>query len=373
MTFKNKLKDILSLGAVNVSSSIIFALFWLYLATILPKTEYGELGFLISIVNVGGAISLMGFRAVVVVYESKKENVFFPSFILVLISANITALVTFVFTQNVMISILIVGLTIFNIILAGLNSQQRFKDFSLHKILRAVITVLLSIIAYQYFGLDGILLGYFISTLLILIELRQLMKNRKLEFSLLKPKIPFMLHAFVIRLTEVFVRWGDKLLIGFLFGFSFLGSYYVAVQFLFLISTVPQSVSIYLLPQESRGQKNKNIKFFSIGISCLIAIVSIMIIPYGINELLPKYEESIMPMQILSISIIPLTIKSIQESEFFGKENSRVVLIGSVIQSLFYLMSIILFGQIFGLIGLSIGFVLAVIIRVVFNVLINKK
>jgi len=373
MTFTNKLKELLSLVTVNVSGSIIFALFWIYLATILPKTEYGELGFLISIVNVGSAISIMGFRTVIVVYESKNENVFFPSFILVLISANITALATLAFTQNVMVSILVVGLTIFNIVIAGLNSQERFKALSLHRILRAGVTVILALIAYQYFGIEGILLGYFISTLLILKELRQLIKNQKLEFSIIKPKIKFMLHAYVMRLTEVFVRWGDKLLIGVLFGFTFLASYYVAVQFLLLLSTIPQSISIYLLPQESRGKKNKNIKFFSIGISCLIAIFSIIIIPYGINEFLPKYEESILPMQVLSIALIPLTIISIQESEFFGKENSRVVLIGSIIQSVFYLLSIIFLGEILGLIGISLAFVLAVIIKVLFNLLINKK
>lgn len=373
MNFKNNLKDLLSLGAVNISASIIFSFFWLYLGSILQKTEYGELGFLVSIANVGAAISLMGLRTLVVVYESKNENVFPSSFLLVLISANITAAVTFVLTQNVVVSILIVGIVIFEIILSGLNSHQRYKDFSKHKVIRTVITVIFALIAYQYFGISGILLGYFISTLLILKDLNSLIKNKRIEFSLLKPKIPFILHAFSMRLNEVFIRWGDKLLIGSLFGFSDLAEYYLAVQYLLLLITVPQSLSIYLIPQESRGKKNKAIKIFSLIISCLIAIVSIFTIQYVINAFLPQYVESIILMQILSFAIIPLTIISIQESEFFGKENSRVVLFGSVLQSGLYLLTIILFGQAFGLIGLSIGFVLAVILRVVFNLLIGKK
>jgi len=369
----NKLKDLLSFGSVNISASLIFAIFWLYLASILPKTEYGELGFLISIANVGSAISIMGFNAVVVVYESKKENVFPSSFLVVLISSNVTAAATFVLTQNAMVSILIVGVVFFNIILAGLNSHKKYREFSKHKIFRSVITVIIALIAYQYFGINGILLGYFLSTLLILKELYPLMKNKKIEFSLLKPKIPFMLHAFARRLSDVFIRWGDKILIGSLFGFSVLGSYYVAVQFLLLLTTLPQTISIYLLPQESRGEKNKKIKIFSIIISCLMAIISIFVIPYGINALLPKYEESIIPMQILSLGIIPLTIASIQESEFFGKENSRVVLFGSSLQSIIYLVFIILLGEVFGLLGLSLGFVFAVTIRTIFNAFMSQE
>ena len=374
MTFKNKLKDLLSIGTLNISTAIIFALFWLYLASVLSKTEYGELGFLFSIANVGAEISLLGFRSVIVVYESKNEKVFSASFFVVLISANITAVITFLLTGNFLVSFLIVGMVLFQIILSGLNSHQRYADFSRHKILRAVITVIFSIISYEYFGINGILLGYFISTLFIIKDLNSLLKNKKIEFSLLKPKISFMLHAYSMRLSEIFISWGDKLLIGSLFGFSVLGIYYFAVQYLFLLIAIPQSMSIYLIPQESRGTKNKTIKIFSVAISCLIAIVSVMmIIPYGINAFLPEYEESIIPMQILSFGIIPLSITSIKESEFFGKENSRVVLLGSILQSVFYLIFLILLGNEFGLIGISISYLVSVILRAIFYIFIKPN
>jgi len=373
MAFKNKLKDLLSLGFINLASAVILGIFWLFLASIMTKEEYGELGFLMAIANVGATISLFGIRTMVVVYESKNEIVFPSSFIVVLISANITALVTFVLIQNVFVSILIVGMVIFQILLSGLNSKQRFSDFSKHKIIRAVITVGIALVLFQYFGLNGIFLAYFLSTLFILKELNSLIKNKKIKFSLLIPKIPFMLHMFAVRLTTVFVRWGDKILIGSLLGFSALANYFVAVQYLFLLITIPLSLSIYLMPQESQGKKNKKIKIFSIIISCLVAIISIIIIPYGINYFLPKYEESIFLMQILSVGIIPLTISSIQGTEFIGKENSRVVLIASLLQAGVYIGSIILLSQELGIVGLAIGFVLAISIRVIFNFIIKKK
>jgi len=373
MAFKNKLKELISLGFINLSSSVIFGIFWLYLASIMTKEEYGELGFLIAIANVGATISLFGIGTMVVVYETKNENVFPSSFILVLISANITALVTFGLIQNVFVSILIVGMVIFQIMLSGLNSKRRYGDFSKHKIIRAAITVGVALVLFQIFGINGILLSYFLSTLFILKDLNSLIKNKRIEFSLLKPKIPFILHLFSTNLTTVFVRWGDKILIGSLLGFSALASYFIAIQYFFLLTTIPLSLSIYLMPQESQGRKNKKIKIFSIIISCLVSIISIIVIPYGINNFLPKYEESIFLMQILSVGIIPLTISSIQGAEFIGKENSRVVLIASVLQAGIYFGSILLLSQEFGIVGLPIGFVLAISIRVIFNFLIKKK
>jgi len=148
---------------------------------------------------------------------------------------------------------------------------------------------------------------------------------------------------------------------------------FIAIQYFFLLTTIPLSLSIYLMPQESQGRKNKKIKIFSIIISCLVSTISIILIPYGINNFLPKYEESIFLMQILSVGIIPLTISSIQGAEFIGKENSRVVLIASVLQAGIYFGSILLLSQEFGIVGLPIGFVLPISIRVIFNFLIKKK
>jgi len=372
MVFLTKLKELVSLGSLNILSSVIFGFFWLYLASIMTKEEYGELGFLMSIANVGIAISLLGFRSMVVVYESKNENVFPASFIIVLISANITALFTFVLTQNVFVSILIVGMVLFEIILGGLNGKQRYGDFSKHRIFRALIAVGIALLLYSFLGLNGILLAYLLSTFLILKELNSLIKNKKIDFSSLKSKKTFIAHSFARRMTDVFVKWGDKLLIGTFFGFSMLASYHLAVQFLFLLMVIPQSLAIYLIPKEAKGEHNSKIKIFSLGISGIVAIISFVIIPFGISSFLPKYEESIIAMQILSLGIIPLTITNIQESELFGKENSRVVFLGSILQAGLYLVLIIFLGQIYGLVGFAIGFVLAVIIRGIFNFLLRN-
>ena len=151
-----------------------------------------------------------------------------------------------------------------------------------------------------------------------------------------------------------------------------LASYQLAGQYLLLLEGIPRSIMVYLIPQESEGRKNKNIKIFAIVVSVLIATVSILAIPIAVVEILPDYEDAIIPIQILSLSVIPLTISAIQQSEFLGKENSKVVLIGGVLQSGLYLLFIPLLGNPFGLEGISIGLLVAAIIRTIYNFIIKK-
>ena len=113
MVFKKNIKDLMTVGSSNFFASIINSLFWLYLASILLKTDYGELGFIMSIATVGAAASLLGMRATVVVYESKNENILPSSFIVILISSSISAFILSLFTNNLFIGILIIGMTVF--------------------------------------------------------------------------------------------------------------------------------------------------------------------------------------------------------------------------------------------------------------------
>lgn len=373
MVFKKKLKDLFTLSTSNVSASLILSVFWLFIASVMEKTEYGELGFLMSIANVGAAFALLGLRSTIVVYESKQENIFPAAFVLILISASIAAVISFILTQNLMVSFLIYGMALFRVILSGLNSQQRFKDFAIHTLVRAGSTLVLAIILFYILGINGIILGYFIGTLLSLRSLPGLLQNKKIEFSKLKSKMGFMLPAYGIRLSDVFVKWGDKIVIGVIFDLGLLGSYFFAVQYLMLLQSLPHAVTLYLTPQEAKGQKNKKIKIFTVFVSILITIFSIVFVPYIIQALLPAYEESILPMQILSISIIPFTIIGIQKSEFMGKENSKLVLLGNIIQSGLYFVLIISMGMSFGITGISVGFVISVIARVTFNFFVRKK
>ena len=373
MTFRKKSKDVFALGLSNFGTSIIFGLFWMYLATLLPKTEYGELGFFMSIANVAFAISFLGLGVTIVIYEPKNHNVFPAAFVLSLISSGLASVIVYVLYQNVPLSILVFGMTIFFILTSGLNGKKRYRDYSIHVMIRAAASVALSLIFYQYLGMNGILVGYFVASLIVLWELAGLMKNRKIDFSILKPKVGFMANMWAKRMSGVMFWWGDKLVIGTLFGYSLLASYQFASQYLILLDAIPRTISQYLMPQEAEGLKNKKIKILAVTFAFIVAIVSIIFIPFGIKSFLPQYEESILPIQIMSGGIIPLVISGIQTSQFLGNEKGLVVLIGNISESGLYLILIIILGQFYGIVGFAIGFLVATTMRAIFNLMMSKR
>lgn len=373
MDSKKEIKNLLTIGTSQFISQIIYGLFWLYFALILSKSDYGELGFLMSIANVAVVVSVLGLTSTVLVYEAKKENIFPASFILVLIATGVTAIATFLLYENFAVSVLVMGQSVFALAIHGINSKKRYTALSWYRILRAVASIIISLILYQYIGITGILLGYFIATLFIVKEISSLIGGRKIEFSLLKPKIKFTFYSFLTRLSSVFFFWGDKAIIGVLYGFSFLASYQVAGQYLLLLEGIPRTIIQYLVPLESEGKKNKKIKFFVILVSIIIVLISVTVTPIAISTFLHQYEDAILPIQILSLSLIPLTISAIQISEFMGKENSRVVLIGGILQSGLYLILIVLLGNPFGLVGISIGLLVSTIIRTIYNFVTKRR
>jgi O-antigen/teichoic acid export membrane protein len=366
MYFSKKLKNFLTLGTANLAVNLMKGIFWIFLASLVSKTEDGELGYLMGIVTVTTTISLLGFRQTIMVYESKKQQVFYPSLVINLISTSIGAVVIFIFIQNIFVSLLIMGMAPFELILSYFNSQKRYKDFSKYIIFRTALMIILSLIFYKIIGLNGIFLGYFIPTLLLFKDLPSLVKKQKLDFSILKSKVEFILNSFANRIFEVLFGWGDKIIIGSLFGFNLLGSYHFAAQYFLLIEFIPRSIYQYLVPEESEGQKNKNIKKLFVGLTCVISLISIVAIPHGVNFIIPEYEDSIIPMQIMSIALIPMAVSSIQTAQLLGKEFSRIVLFGSILQSGSYIIFILLLGPSFGIIGIAFGLLISVTIKTLF-------
>ena len=203
MNFSKKLNDILTLGTTNLTVNLMKGLFLLFLASVVSKTEYGELGYLMGIATVTVTISLLGFRQTIMVYEPKKQQVFYPALVICLISTSIGAIIIFVFFQNIFLSLFIIGQAPFELILSYFNSQKRYKDFSKYVLIRTTLMIILALVCYEIFGLYGIFLGYFIPTLPIFMELRSLVRKQKLDFSVLKSKVEFILNVFANRISEV--------------------------------------------------------------------------------------------------------------------------------------------------------------------------
>jgi len=369
----SKIKDYLTLGSANLAASGINAVFWMYLASLMDKSEYGMLGYLISIATVSFAISTIGLPKTIVVYGAKNENVISPAYTLGLISSTIASIVVFIITQNIAASFLIWGMMIFGLKTSDLNSKKRYREFAMYKIIRSGLIVTLGFVLFQFFGINGVILGFALATLPALTGLYQYAKNKKFSIALLKPKAGFMINNWFHRISNSLFWWGDKIIIGLLFGFTTLGGYHLAAQYLLLLQTVPQGIFIYLLPHESVGRKNKKIKIFSVLVSAVLVLGSILFLPYAIDAFFPKYQESILPAQIMSVALIPLTISLIFESQFIGREKPRIALIGMVLQTITYFALLILLGAEYGIFGIAIAFLIATVIRFSYNTIVVWK
>jgi O-antigen/teichoic acid export membrane protein len=370
--FFTKIKDIITLGSANILAAAINGIFWYSLALIMGKPEFGEISFLLSIAYVGLAFSNIGISSTITIYEAKKENVFFPLFVLGIFLSIIAAIIGSLITNNFLVGLVIIGSLIFSIMQSMHNSKQQYWTFSWNILLRRTLSIIFAIALYPILGIEGILLGYFIGTIPGFKAFYMLIKSDRTSFRILKSKIRFMLNTFISGLMVILFWWGDKLVIGPVFGYIALSNFQIASQYLFFLNTIPAAFLVFFMPKDSIGQKNKKMKIFSILISGIISIFSIISIPFLINYLLPEYNESIFLIQIMSIGIIPLAISSILESNFLGMGNSKWVVLGSIIQTGTYLSLLVVLGHEIGLIGISISFLLAICSRAIFSTIVWK-
>ena len=368
--FFSKIKDLFTLTASTFVASAINSLFWLYLASsVLNKTEYGELGFLVSIATTASGFASLGVNGTIIVYEAKQEKVFSATYSLWLLSSMISSVIVYFITQNIFVSFLIFGFMIFQTWISLLSSKKKYITISKYMLTQRVLTVIFAIIFYEIFGLSGILLGFALALLMGLPSLLTYLKQPKQSIRILKPKIKFMLNFYLNGVLSTNFWWADKIIIGIIFGFSTLGVYYFAAQYVLLLYAIPRALFNYLLPQDSQGIANYKTKKYSILISCGLAVAAYFAAPYIVNTLFSEFTESIEPMQIMSLSVIPLTITSIYESRLFGREDGKIVNIGLLIQMTSYFIFIPILGNMFGVIGIAFGFLMAIIIRLIFYLL----
>ena len=94
--------------------------------------------------------------------------------------------------------------------------------------------------------------------------------------------------------------------------------------------------------------------------------------PILISEFFPKFNDAIDAIRIMSIVVIPTTIAVILESEFLGKEKSRVVIIGLAITLISLIIGMIVLGYMMGIEGVAYSLVIANVLRASYYLIIKK-
>lgn len=250
------------LGAGNLSASILGALFWFALASILATEDYGRLNYYLAIAFILSSVSLLGLNTTVITYLAKGvEKIRYQANLIVLFSNSIIFLLLLIFMNYLPLSLLLIAISFFMMSVAEFLGRRLYKKYSFLVIAQRASQIALSIGLYFLIGWDGILIGYAIAALIFSYRFFRSFRNFSITISELKPRFAFMTHSYSLGLSQSLTAYADKLIIAPLFGFAVLGLYQLGFQFLMFLAIIPTSLYQYLLPQESAGVERRKVRF----------------------------------------------------------------------------------------------------------------
>lgn len=360
------LKDLTTVGVVDIVSTAISGFFWFYIASIVGAEQYGQISYLMAIGAIVSSVALLGSEHTLTVYTAKNVKLQSAIYLLSIVSGVISSLVIFVILGEIEVSLLVIGYVISTIVIAETLGRKAFISYSRYTIASKILMVTFSIGLYYTFGVAGIIIGIALSLLIFLYGIINVFRTTKIDFALVRPRMKFMITSYITNLSDRFKDSLDKLIIAPMLGFLILGNYQLGLQFLEVLFLLPAIVYKYVLPHDASGNPNKKLKNITILSSLVISVLTVLLAPYAIPVVFPQYVQSIQVIQLLSISLVPGTMNLMYHSKFLGTERNKILLYASIIFLSVEILGIIVLGSIFGVTGAAIGYNIGVISQTIF-------
>lgn len=357
-------KDFSYVTIGKIISSAVLAIFYLIFAKILEPNEYGEMGFLIAIAGTTSVIAILGLPQTLVVYIAKgNKQISNQLNLLAVITTSIAAIILLFI--NEFSALLCLGLSFFILTQHNLLGAKKYQSFMRNAILRSGLTLLIPFPLYFALGIPGIIVGMAIANMIASVWLAKSITIKIRSFQLIKKNYKVLINNFGVDASSTLILFVDKLLVGAVFGFASLGLYNFVMQILLGTEVLPRALYLFLLSEESRGKKHEKINKLVVLVSVLIVILVIFFSPILIQTLFPNYSEAIYALQILIISLIPLSVSYIITAKMQALESSKVGFSAVVrIGSLLVLLSVL--GSTYGLIGFSYSVLISTILNTIF-------
>ena len=349
---------IISIGGTDIIATAISSILWFILPTFLSTEEYGQIHYVLAIAGIVYTFCLIGNRDVITIFTSKSYNLNSTLYFFSLISSFIAIIIVF-FIFKIDSGIIILAFVINDLGLGYILGKKLFKKYPIYIITQKSLALILCLSFYFIFGYEGILFGLALSYLPFSLLIYQGFKESKINLPKLKSHSGFISNNYIISLVGAFRSNIDKFLIVPILGFGALGNYALGMQVFAVFIMSSGIIYKYVLAQDARGITSKRIKQLNILLSIGIAVFGFFIAPLIISELFPKYEDALIVIQIMSISVIPATIGQMLMSKFLGQEKSRFVLIGRIISLSIMTSGILILGPILELVGISIAYLLS--------------
>ena len=352
------IKKFSSIATGETVSGAIGSIFWLYLASLLTVSDYGEVQFLIGIASFGVGLSLIAQTNTIIVYEIKQRGLRGILFLLSFIMAGIVSVILFLVYSRLDIVVLSFGMICAEMAIGYLMGKKLFIRYSIFLISQKVLMIGLAIGLYFLMGIEGIIYGIAISYIPVVILVLSTFKNTSFNFSLLKNNFGFIFYNYSERLIVFSRRNLDKVIIMPILGFEILGEFALGFQ-IYSIMILFASISFkLLLLNDSEGKDSKKMSIVILSISTIIALLGITIAPIIVPIIFPQFTSVIEIIPIMSLAVIPNAIMLIMSSKFIGNEKSKFILIGTIMYAISYLLLIIFLGSTYGIQGLAFTFLI---------------
>ncbi len=369
----SRFKGLFSIGISDILGAAISSALWLYFAAILDVEAYGEIFYIFAIGNMATSISLLGSRHTLMVFVPK--NIKFESsiFLLVLIFGSIVTLITFIFYSDYALSFYILGAVIFGLSGAEILARKLYTNYFKFLIIQKSLMVALSLILYYFIGINGIILGVGLSFLPYLVIVIREFQITKIDFSLLKPRLGFMMNSYGVNILSTSSKQIDLLIIAPLLGFTLLGNYQLGIQFIGIFQLIPLIVMKFTLPHDASGNSNSNLKITTVLVSIGFTILIILFTPIIIPIFFEKFIYAIVLIQILSLSLIPVSLNTAYISKFLGNEKYKIITIGTILLISVHISGIFILSEIYGIIGVALSYVLSMSSQTIFYFIMDKR
>ena len=367
-----EIKNIGIIGLSDIIGNALSSIFWFYLATLLPPEGYGKIVYFLGVAGIISYISSIGTQNLVTVYTAKKVKINSEIYSITLLATSIVAVVTVFFMQRLDIGLLIFGYVIFNLAVGQALGERNYKKYTYINLLQKSLTPILGLGFFFLFGVENIIYGLALSYAFHASVILKKVKMKNFNFIELKDRWKFILSNYFNNLANGFNGQIDKLIIVPIFGFSVLGNYSLAIQFIVILLLIPNTVYKYLLVETSSGAYNKRLEKWMCVIAVILTITGIFLSPLIITSFFPKYTDSKEFITIMSLGILPTTISKIYLVNLLSREKALVVLFGNLISITSFIVCILFIGKFFGNTGIAITYVISTVSQTIFFYMLSK-
>ena len=364
--------DIFKIGTGNFIGNIISSLFWIFLAGLIGQENYGNLGYFLGLIGIFTVVSMIGGQYAMQVYTSKNIRIESALYVISLISGFVVSIILLILFNNSGLSISIFGFTLLNFYFSELIGKKLFSKYSIIYVLQKILFVILSLILYFLIGIEGILLGYGLSSLIFIPHLISILKSEKIHFNHIKEKKKILIYNYISELSATSRNNIDKIIILPLFGSALLGNYFLSLQIFSLMIIVPSIVQKYVISMDSQNLSTTSIKIITILFSFTITLFGIFIVPILIPYLFPKFIDAIILIPIISVAVLPRTISIMIMSSLISNEKNIHVTIGNSISLVSLIFGIVISFNFLNDIGIAISFTIASILNCIYLIIYKK-